>query len=163
MDIENAFNQSFALFDLCATTNVIPSSQITLIMTFPVLWKQNGELFQNITTTLSHVPYFAIFKPIITFVKTWKTVSLLQSLLRIHGCSCWKCAIYIYIHLSECQKTLLKRILYFSSNHSVTNNHSGDKQVHLLLWSWLKLCFQDECLNIIRLIQILNLYCHKWE
>lgn len=70
MDTENVFNQSFALFDLCGTTNVIPSSQITLIMTFPVLWKQNGELFQNITTTLSHVPYFAIFKPIITFVKT---------------------------------------------------------------------------------------------
>jgi len=43
-------------------------------------------------------------------------------------------------------------ILYFSSNRSITNNHSGDKQVHLLLWSWLKFCFRDEYRNLLLLI-----------
>lgn len=117
----------------------------------PCVIETERRVFKSITAAIFHVPYFAVFKPIITSVKTWKTVSLLQSLLRIHGCICWKCASYLNTHLSECQKNLLKRILYFSSDCSVTNNCSGDKQVLLLLWSWPKFCLQDEYLNLLLL------------
>lgn len=151
IDIKNTFKQLFILFDLCGTTHVITYLQITLIMTFPCVIETERRVFKSITAAIFHVPYFAMFKPIITSVKTWKTVSLLQSLLRIHGCICWKCASYLNTHLSECQKNLLKRILYFSSDCSVTNNCSGDKQVLLLLWSWPKFCLQDEYLNLLLL------------
>lgn len=65
--------------------------------------------------------------------------------------------------LVSAKRLYLKESCIFQATTVVANYHSGDKQVYLLLWSWLKLCFQDECLNIIRLIQILNLYCHKCE
>lgn len=45
MDIENTFNQLFASFDLCGTTNVITSLQITLIMTFPCVMETERRAF----------------------------------------------------------------------------------------------------------------------